>query len=97
MKRMKIALSLAVCLVLPSVATAAPLSGLKFEQQKQQIVKDVRKNCPKSSTKKETKFSNLVLESSDQKTHVQSSTRALDKNNSAAYQKAISAIACPMP
>lgn len=45
MKRMKIALSLAVCLVLPSVATAAPLSGLKFEQQKQQIVKDVRKTA----------------------------------------------------
>ncbi|MGX6460493.1 YicS family protein [Klebsiella grimontii] len=81
MKRMKIALSLAVCLVLSSVATAAPLSGLKFEQQKQQIVK----------------FANRVLESAENKTAVQSATRALDKNNSAAYQKAISAIACPMP
>lgn len=99
MKRMKIALSLAVCLVLvlPSVATAAPLSGLKFEQQKQQIVKDVRKNCPNSSALDDTQFANRVLESAENKTAVQSATRALDKNNSAAYQKAISAIACPMP
>lgn len=97
MKRMKIALSLAVCLVLPSVATAAPLSGLKFEQQKQQIVKDVRKNCPNSSALDDTQFANRVLESGENKTAVQSATRALDKNNSAAYQKAISAIACPMP
>lgn len=46
MKRMSFALSLAASLMFSSVATAAPLSGLKFEQQKQQIVKDVRKNCP---------------------------------------------------
>jgi hypothetical protein len=43
MKRMSFALSLAASLMFSSVATAAPLSGLKFEQQKQQIVKDVRK------------------------------------------------------
>ena len=40
MKRMSFALSLAASLMFSSVATAAPLSGLKFEQQKQQIVKD---------------------------------------------------------
>ncbi|MDU7173000.1 MAG: hypothetical protein E6290_09130 [Klebsiella oxytoca] len=34
MKRMSIALSLAASLMLPHLATAAPLSGLKFEQQK---------------------------------------------------------------
>lgn len=36
MKRMSIALSLAASLMLPHLAAAAPLSGLKFEQQKQQ-------------------------------------------------------------
>ena len=97
MKRISIALSLAIWLALPAVATAAPLSGLKFEQQKQQIVKDVRKNCPNSSALDDTQFANRVLESAENKTAVQSATRALDKNNSAAYQKAISAIACPMP
>ncbi|MFQ9623011.1 MAG: hypothetical protein ACLR17_16285 [Enterobacteriaceae bacterium] len=39
MKRMSFALSLAASLMFSSVATATPLSGLKFEQQKQQIVK----------------------------------------------------------
>jgi len=95
MKRMSIALSLAASLMLPHLATAAPLSGLKFEQQKQQIVKDVRKNCPASSALDDTQFANRVLESAENKTAVQSATRALDKNNSAAYQKAISGIQCP--
>lgn len=95
MKRISIALSLAASLMLPGVATAAPLSGLKFEQQKQQIVKDVRKNCPASSGMDDTQFANRVLESAENKTAVQSATRALDKNNSAAYQKAISSIQCP--
>ena len=96
MKRMSFALSLAASLMFSSVATAAPLSGLKFEQQ-QQIVKDVRKNCPTSSALDDTQFANRVLESAENKTAVQSATRALDKNNSAAYQKAISGIQCPTP
>lgn len=97
MKRMSIALSLAASLMLPHLATAAPLSGLKFEQQKQQIVKDVGKNCPASSALDDTQFANRVLESAENKTAVQSATRALDKNNSAAYQKVISGIQCPTP
>lgn len=97
MKRMSIALSLAACLMLPIVATAAPLSGLKFEQQKQQIVKDVRKNCPVSRGLDDTQFANRVLESTENKTAVKSATRALDKNDSAAYQRAINDIQCPTP
>ncbi|WP_228288586.1 MULTISPECIES: YicS family protein [unclassified Klebsiella] len=95
MKRISIALSLAIWLALPAVATAAPLSGLKFEQQKQQIVKDVRKNCPASSGLADTIFANRVLESPENKVAVQSAARALDKNSDAAYQKAISGIQCP--
>lgn len=67
MKRMSIALSLAASLMLPHLAAAAPLSGLKFEQQKQQIVKDVRKNCPASSALDDTQFANRVLESAENK------------------------------
>lgn len=70
MKRMSFALSLAASLMFSSVATAAPLSGLKFEQQKQQIVKDVRKNCPTSSALDDTQFANRVLESAENKTAV---------------------------
>ena len=97
MKKTALTASLFASLILPAIAMAAPLEGLKFEQQKQQIVKDVRKNCPNSSALDDTQFANRVLESAENKTAVQSATRALDKNNSAAYQKAISAIACPMP
>ena len=49
MKKISIAMSLAASLLLPAVALAAPLEGLKFEQQKQQVVKDVKQNCPASS------------------------------------------------
>ena len=95
MTRMKIALSLAVCLVLPSVATAAPLSGLKFEQQKQQVLKDVKLNCPAQIGLSDTQFANRVLESAQNKTAVQSATRALEKNDKAGYQQAIKRIQCP--
>ena len=46
MKKTALTASLFASLILPAIAMAAPLEGLKFEQQKQQIVKDVRKNCP---------------------------------------------------
>ena len=40
-------------------------------------------------------FANRVLESAENKTAVQSATRALDKNDRAAYEKAIKTIQCP--
>ena len=83
------------CLMLPTVTMAAPLEGLKFEQQKQQVVKDVKLNCPASSGLSDAVFANKVLESAENKTAVQSATRALDKNDKAGYQKAIKSIQCP--
>ena len=79
MKKVSIVVSLAASLLLPAVALASPLEGLKFEQQKQQVVKDVKQNCPASSGLSDTQFANRVLESKDNKTAVQSATRALDK------------------
>lgn len=86
---------LAVCLMLPAVAFAAPLEGLKFEQQKQQVVKDVKQNCPDSSGMSDTQFANQILDSAENKTAVHSATRALDKNDRTAYEKAIREIQCP--
>lgn len=86
---------LAACLMLPAIAFSAPLEGLKFEQQKQQVVKDVKQNCPANSGLSDTQFANRVLESAENKTAVQSATRALDKNDRTAYEKAIKTIQCP--
>ncbi|MGL5969607.1 MAG: YicS family protein [Kluyvera sp.] len=94
MKKIRIA-AFATFLMLPAVAMAAPLEGLKFEQQKQQVVKDVKQNCPGSRELSDTLFANKVLESAENKTAVQSATRALDKNDKASYQKAIKSIQCP--
>ncbi|BBQ81533.1 TPA: hypothetical protein I9Y23_000496 [Kluyvera ascorbata] len=93
MKTIRIAISLAACLALPVVAS--PLEGLKFEQQKQQVVKDVKQNCPTHAGLSDTQFANRILDSAVNKTAVQSATRALDKNDRAAYEKAIKDIQCP--
>ena len=74
MKKVSIVVSLAASLLLPAMALAAPLEGLKFEQQKQQVVKDVKQNCPASSGLSDTQFANRVLESTENKTTVQSAT-----------------------
>lgn len=95
MKKVSIVVSLAISLLLPAVVLASPLEGLKFEQQKQQVVKDVKQNCSASSGLSDTQFANRVLESKDNKTAVQSATRALDKNDRSAYEKAINSIQCP--
>ena len=88
-----------VCLVTALSATSAwaesPLQRLQFEQQKQQVVKDVKQNCPASSGLSDSQFANRVLESKENKTAVQSATRALDKNDRSAYEKAIKSIQCP--
>ncbi len=94
MKKIRIA-AFATFLMLPAMVMAAPLEGLKFEQQKQQVVKDVKLNCPENSGLSDTLFANKVLESAENKTAVQSATRALDKNDKAGYQKAIKSIQCP--
>lgn len=94
MKKIRIA-AFATFLMLPAMVMAAPLEGLKFEQQKQQVVKDVKLNCPGNSGLSDAIFANKVLESAENKTAVQSATRALDKNDKAGYQKAIRSIQCP--
>ena len=88
-----------VCLVTALSATSAwaesPLQSLQFEQQKQQVLKDVKLNCPTNSGLSDTQFANRVLESAENKTAVQSATRALEKNDKAGYQQAIKRIQCP--
>lgn len=93
MKKISLALSFVACLALP--AMAAPLEGLKFEQQKQQVVKDVKQNCPDSSGMSDAAFANHILDSAQNKQAVQTATRALDKNDRAGYEKAIREIQCP--
>ena len=95
MKKIALTASLVTCLILPAGAMAAPLEGLKFEQQKQQVLKDVKLNCPTNSGLSDTQFATRVLESAENKTAVQSATRALEKNDKAGYQQAIKRIQCP--
>lgn len=93
MKKISLTLSFVACLALPVMA--APLEGLKFEQQKQQVVKDVKQKCPNSSGMSDAAFANHILDSAQNKQAVQTATRALDKNDRAGYAKAIKAIQCP--
>ncbi|MEQ6279607.1 YicS family protein [Kluyvera cryocrescens] len=95
MKKTALTASLFASLILPAIAMAAPLEGLKFEQQKQQVLKDVKLNCPAQIGLSDTQFANRVLESAQNKTAVQSATRALEKNDKAGYQQAIKRIQCP--
>jgi hypothetical protein len=88
-------LCLLACLAAPAVYASTPLKGLQFEQQKQQVMKDVKKTCTPSKNMSDNDFGNKILANEDNKRHVQDATVALERNNQKYYWDAIGQIQCP--
>jgi len=86
---------LLACLAVPAAFASTPLQGLQFEQQKQQVLKDIKKTCTPSKSMSDNDFANKILSSEDNKRHVQEATVALDRNNQKNYWDAIGQIQCP--
>ncbi|MFP2240538.1 YicS family protein [Pseudescherichia vulneris] len=88
-------LCLLACLVVPAAYANSPLQGLQFEQQKMQVMKDVKKTCTPSKNLSETDFANKILANEDNKRHVRDATLAMERNNQKNYWDAIGQIQCP--
>jgi hypothetical protein len=88
-------LYLAACLVVPAAQADSPLKGLQFEQQKQQVMKDIRKACTPKQNLSDNDFANKILASEDNKRRVRDATLALERNNEKNYWDAIGKVQCP--
>ncbi|MDX6019184.1 YicS family protein [Scandinavium sp. V105_16] len=88
-------LCLLACLAAPAAYANSPMQGLQFEQQKLQVMKDVKKTCTPSKNLSETDFANKILANEDNKRHVRDATLAMERNNQKNYWDAIGQIQCP--
>lgn len=88
-------LCLLACLGISTAYANTPMKSLQFEQQKQQVLKDVKKTCTPSQNMSDNAFGNKILNSEENKRHVQDATVALERNNQKNYWDAISKIQCP--
>lgn len=88
-------LCLLVTFAIPAAYASTPLKGLQFEQQKQQVMKDIKKTCTPGKNMSDNEFGNKILASEDNKRHVQDATIALERNNQKNYWDAIGQIQCP--
>ncbi|EHM50119.1 YicS family protein [Yokenella regensburgei] len=86
---------LAACLAVPVAHADSPLKGLQFEQNKQQVMKDIRKVCTPKASMSDTDFANKILSSEENKRHVRDATLALERNNPKNYQDALARVQCP--
>lgn len=85
----------AALLSVPAAFASTPLQGLKFEQQKQQVIKDIKAACKPKTAISDNDFANKVLASEDNKRHVRDATLALERNNKQGYKDAIGNVKCP--
>ena len=88
-------LCLLACFAVPTAFANTPMKSLQFEQQKQQVMKDVKKTCTPSEKMSDNDFGNRILSNEDNKRHVQDATIALERNNQKNYWDAIGQIQCP--
>lgn len=88
-------LCLLATLAVPAAFADSPMKGLQFEQQKQQVMKDVKKTCTPGKNMSDADFSNKILASEENKMHVRDATIALERNNQKNYWNAIGQIQCP--
>lgn len=86
---------LLACLAVPAAWASSPMQGLQFEQQKQQVLKDIRKTCSPSKNLTENEFANQILASEDNKRRVREATLAMERNDQKSYWDALSQIECP--
>lgn len=96
MKMIPLLLTLATGLASATVAYAeSPMEGLKFEQQKRQVIEDVKKNCAPAGAISDDQFANLVLETEDNRLRVREATLALERNDTQRYAAAVKQVQCP--
>jgi len=88
-------LCLLACLSVPAAYADSPMKGLQFEQQKLQVMKDVKKTCTPDAKMSDDAFGDKILASEDNKRHVRDATLALERNNQKNYWDAIGQIQCP--
>jgi hypothetical protein len=88
-------LCLLACLSVPAAYADSPMKGLQFEQQKLQVMKDVKKTCTPDPSMSETDFANKILANEDNKRHVRDATLAMERSNQKNYWDAIGQIQCP--
>lgn len=88
-------LCLLACFAAPAALANTPMKGLQFEQQKQQVMKDVKKTCTPNKTMSDNEFGNKILANEENKMHVRDATIALERNNQKNYWDAIGQIQCP--
>ncbi|MTD37473.1 hypothetical protein GIX45_02270 [Erwinia sp. CPCC 100877] len=85
----------AVLSVPVSVLANNPFSGLQFQQQRGQIVKEMRAKCDVSPEQSDTEWQNRLLGVEGNKEHIQQATRAMQRKNQKQYDAAIKQIKCP--
>lgn len=96
MKLTPVLLSLAALLAAPTLVHAeSPMEGLKFEQQKRQVIEDVKKNCTPPGAISDDQFANLVLETEENRLRVREATLALERNDAQRYAAAVKQVQCP--
>lgn len=80
-------------ITLPALA-GSPLQGLKFEQQKQRVMKDVRARCKPAPGLADNNFANRILATEGNRLNVRAATIALERGDQKRYQDAIRRIIC---
>lgn len=89
------ALLLLPCLVFSSAVLAdSAFEGLKFEQQKQKVMQDVKKACPPHKNVSEDAWANKILSSKANEAHIREATVALERNNQQNYWDAVGKVEC---
>lgn len=88
-------LLLVPCFFISSAVLAdSAFEGLKFEQQKQKVLLDVKKACPPQKNMSDDAWVNKILSSEANKNHIREATVALDRNNQQNYWDAVGKVEC---
>lgn len=77
-----------------AVLADSAFEGLKFEQQKQKVLQDVKKACPPQKNMSNDAWANKILSSEANKAHIHEATVALDRNNQKNYWDAVGKVEC---
>lgn len=95
MKSLKFLL-LGAALFVPTIALADnAYSGLQFQQQRGQIVKEMRAKCGVSLEQSDTEWQNRLMGIEGNKENIQQATQAMQRKNQQQYDAAIERIKCP--
>lgn len=95
MKFLKFLLLGAVLSVPVSALADNPFAGLQFEQQRAQIVKEMRAKCGVSLEQSDTDWQNRLLKVKGNQESIQQATQALQRKHQKQYDAAIKQIKCP--